>query len=58
MRRQPDRLEANPLSGAIVPERPRVGAGKSLEEIIEAAILLDDDDDVLDLAARVTADVA
>ncbi len=50
-------LEARGLQhglGSVVAqsERRRVGAGKAVEQVIERAVLLDDDDHVIDLADR------
>ncbi len=51
-RLEPDRLQGNLLPAGVVAVRLSFRAGKAVEQIVEAAILLNDDDDVLDLAAR------
>ena len=48
-RLQPYRLQRNPLTAIVVTVRHRMRARIFIEQIIEAAVLLDDDDDVGDL---------
>ena len=48
---QRDRLERNLLVGSVITVRCRLGAGKRVKQIVKRAILLNDDDDVLNLAA-------
>ena len=49
---EPDRLERDLLIGRVVAILRGFCAGKTVEQVIEGAVLLNDDDDVLDLAAR------
>jgi hypothetical protein len=53
----PGRFEANRLQRdfftfGVVTVRLRSCAGEPVEQVVKAAVLLNDDDDVLDLAAR------
>jgi hypothetical protein len=49
---EPDRLELDLLVLRVVSVRRRVGSGKSIEKIVQAAVLLNDDNDVANLRAR------
>ena len=54
-RLESDRIQRDLFTLAIVAVRTGVGARIALEEIIEASVLLNDDDDVVDLARRAPA---
>ena len=49
---EPDRLELDLFILRVVSVLRRVGSGKAVEEIVEAAVLLNDDDHVANLRAR------
>jgi hypothetical protein len=49
-RRQTDRFERDLFVGAVEAVRSRIGTGRSLKEIVEGSVLLDDDDDVIDFS--------
>jgi hypothetical protein len=52
VRFEADRPERDLVTLGVVTVRLRSCARKSIEQVVEAAILLNDDDDMLDLAAR------
>src|SRR6202042_2977614 len=51
-RREPDRFEPDLSFRAVVAIGYGLGAWVTVKEVVERAVLLNDDDDVLDLAAR------
>ena len=49
---EPHRAQRNLATLGVVAELHGLGAGKAVEEVVEAAVLLDDDNDMANLAGR------